>query len=311
MRRRRQHAIRFATFALVLAMVATQTSDATIDSSAARPVAPGKFIRVGNHRLHLNCVGRGSPTVIFDSGLGGSSLDWIRVQPQVASFTRACSYDRAGYGWSDAGPLPRDSAQISRELAALLDNAGVPAPYLLVGHSFGGFNVRLFSHNNPHQVAGLVLLDSSHEDQFRRFEEAGVGSIAPRRSTFIVGNAYQVPDAMPEEVVPVALSFAITRSSMLAFRSELTHLRSSAKQLRNSSTLPDVPVIVISHRIADTATSDTEAKRAEIWMEMQSDIARRALHGKHVIAATDNHYIHLSQPQLVVESIRDVIERSY
>ncbi len=309
MRRRRQRAIRFATLALVLATVGTQTSDATIDNSAARPIAPGTFIWVGSHRLHLNCVGRGSPTVIFDSGLGGSSLDWVRVQPLVASFTRACSYDRAGYGWSDPGPPPRDSANISSELKSLLGNASVPAPYVLVGHSFGGFNVRLYSHNNPEQVAGLVLVDSSHEDQFRRFEEAGVGSTAPRNHSFVVHDVFQLPSALPEEVVPVVQLFAATRRSRLTFRNELEHLRSSARQLRIAE-LPNTPVVVISHRIDGTTASSSEAKRAEIWMDMQSDLAHRAARGKHVISATDDHYIQLSQPQLIVDSIRDVIERS-
>ncbi len=131
MRSRRQPAIRFATFALVLATISTHTSDATIDRTGARFAAPGSFIWVGRHRLHLNCGGEGSPTVIFDSGLGGSSLDWVRVQSRVASFTRACSYDRAGYGWSNPGPRPRDSANISSELESLLGNASVPAPYVL------------------------------------------------------------------------------------------------------------------------------------------------------------------------------------
>ena len=187
----------------------------------------------------------------------------------------------------------------------------MPAPYVLVGHSFGGFNVRLYSRNNPEQVAGLVLVDSSHEDQFRRFEEAGVGSIAPRHGTFILRNALQVPDALPGDVAHVAQLLAVRRSSMTASRSELLHLRRSAKQLRNASPLPDIPVIVISHRIDETVASEIEAKRAKIWMDMQSDLARRALHGKHVISATDDHYIQLSQPQLIVDSIRNVIERSH
>jgi pimeloyl-ACP methyl ester carboxylesterase len=310
MRSRRQPAIRFATFALVLATISTHTSDATIDRTGARFAAPGSFIWVGRHRLHLNCSGEGSPTVIFDSGLGGSSLDWVRVQSRVASFTRACSYDRAGYGWSDPGPRPRDSANISSELESLLGNASVPAPYVLVGHSFGGFNVRLYSHNHPEQVAGLVLVDSSHEDQFRRFEEAGVGSTAPRHGTFIIRNGLQIPDGLPNDVAHIAQLFAIRRSSMMAFRSELRHLRRSAEQIRSASWLPDIPIVVISHRVDGTITSTTEAKRAEIWMDMQSDLARRALRGKHVISATDDHYIQLSEPQLIVDSIRDVIERS-
>ena len=282
---------------------------ATIDTSVALPAAPGTYIWVGEHRLHLNCVGEGSPTVIFDSGLGGSSLDWVRVQPEVATFTRACSYDRAGYGWSDAGPLPRDSEKISRELEMLLGNGSVAAPYVLVGHSFGGLNVRLFTHNNPGKVAGLVLIDASHEDQFRRFEQAGVGAIAPRGRSFYVGNASQIPSALPDDVAPVAQSFAISRSSMQAFLSELQHLRNSAKQLQSTPRMPDVPIVVISHRVDGTKGSDARATRARIWMDMQVELVRRAARGTHVIAATDDHYVHLSQPQLVIDTIKDVVER--
>ncbi len=304
-----QRAALFAILTLVSATAGTEQSDATIDSAVARPAAPGTYVWIGTHRLHLHCMGQGSPTVIFDSGLGGSSLDWVRVQPKVASFTRACSYDRAGYAWSDAGPLPRDSNNISRELEILLGNGAVRAPYLLVGHSFGGLNVRLFTHNNPQKVAGLVLVDSSHEDQFRRFEQAGVKSSAPRGNSFYVGNALQVPDALPAEIVSVAQSFAGSRSSMMAFLSELRHLRNSARQLRNVPQLPDIPIVVISHRIDELRSPDARATRDRIWMDMQSELAGRAEQGRHVIAATEDHYIHLSQPQLVVKSIRDVMER--
>lgn len=301
---------RIAVLALTLSTLSAQSSDSTVDRTAERFAAPGSFVSVGRHRLHLNCNGEGSPTVIFESGLGGSSLDWVRVQPQVAAFTRACSYDRAGYGWSEPGPRPRDSARISMELELLLVNANVPAPYVLVGHSFGGFNVRLYSHNNPGQVAALVLVDSSHEDQFQRFDEAGVGSTAPRHGSFVLHNALHIPDGLPEEVAHVAKLFAVKRSSMTAFRSELEHLRHSAEQLRSASTLPDIPVVVISHRISESAASSSDAERAKIWMEMQSDLARRSARGKHIISATDEHYIQLSDPQLIVDSIRDVIESS-
>lgn len=304
-----QGARRIVIMALVLTAVGVQRSDATIEASTVRSAAPGTFIWIGNHRLHLNCTGVGSPTVIFDSGLGSSSLDWARVQPQVASFTRACSYDRAGYGWSDSGPLPRDSANISRELEILLGNGSVPAPYLLVGHSLGGMNVRLFTHNNPGKVVGLVLIDSSHEDQFRRFEQAGVGASAPSGSSFVVANAFQLPNALPDDMVAIARSFAVSRSSMQAFRSELRHLRNSAKQLRDVPMLPDIPVVVISHRVDQTKGSDRYARRARIWMDMQAELADRVTRGKHVVAATEDHYIHLSQPQLVVDTIKDVIDQ--
>ncbi len=131
---------------------------------ASRYPASGKLINVGGYRLHINCIGTGSPTVILDAGLGGSSLDWSLVQPEVATFTRVCSYDRAGYGWSDYGPKPRTSGRIVAELHTLLIGAGIPGPYILVGQSFGGLNVRLYAYTYPQEVAGMVLVDASHEN---------------------------------------------------------------------------------------------------------------------------------------------------
>jgi pimeloyl-ACP methyl ester carboxylesterase len=302
---------RFVVLAVTLSAIGAHAGEADVDRSAERFAAPGSLVSIGRHRLHLNCSGEGSPTVVFDSGLGGSSLDWIRVQPEVAGFTRACSYDRAGYGWSEPGPRPRDSSRISLELESLLGNAGVPGPFVLVGHSFGGFNVRLYSHNNPDQVAGLILVDSSHEDQFRRFDEAGVGSTAPRHGSFVLRNALSIPDGLPEEVAHVAKLFAVKRSSMTAFRSELEHLRRSAEQLRSASELPDIPVVVISHRIEYSTASASDAQRERIWMELQSELARRNSRGRHVISATKDHYIQLSQPDLIVDSIRDLVNLSH
>jgi hypothetical protein len=132
--------------------------------------APGKLIDVGGYRLHLYCTGTGrpgSPTVILDAAFGDTSLAWSKVQPSVASFTRVCSYDRAGYGWSDTSPLPRTARRVVTELHTLLTRAGVPGPYVLVGHSYGGLFVQLYAYTYPHEVAGLVLVDSVHEDQIR------------------------------------------------------------------------------------------------------------------------------------------------
>jgi pimeloyl-ACP methyl ester carboxylesterase len=116
-------------------------------------------------KLNLDCSGEGGITVILDSGMGGSALDWILVQPEVAKFTRVCSYDRAGYGWSDVSPVSRTSLQIAQELKSLLDAAGEKGPFVMVGHSFGGYNVRVFTGQYPKQVLGLVLVDASHPDE--------------------------------------------------------------------------------------------------------------------------------------------------
>src|SRR5215470_11356745 len=115
--------------------------------------------------LNLNCSGQGTPTVVLDSGLGVPAAGWDLVQAEAAKFARVCSYDRAGYGWSSAGPMPRTTGEIVKELHALLEASGEKAPYVLVGHSFGGFNVRVYAGKYPADVAGMVLVDTSHEDQ--------------------------------------------------------------------------------------------------------------------------------------------------
>src|SRR4051794_38164306 len=128
---------------------------------------PGQLVDVGGHRLHVYVQGAtsGSPTVILEGGAGLGSVTWGWVQPRIAETTRVVSYDRAGVGWSDRGPEPRDGLQIARELHAALQAAGIEGPHVLVGHSFGGLYVRMFADLYPDEVVGLVLVDPTHPDQ--------------------------------------------------------------------------------------------------------------------------------------------------
>ena len=130
--------------------------------------APGQRVDVGGFSLHIYCTGEGSPTVVVDAGNGDFSVGWSGIQPEVAKSTRICTYDRAGYGWSDPSPSPRTAKVMAEELHALLVNAGIEPPYVLVGHSLGGYNVRMFADLYPDEVAGMVLVDSAHEDQLKR-----------------------------------------------------------------------------------------------------------------------------------------------
>lgn len=136
-----------------------------VSSSQTRPDQTGKMVDLGGHALHLNCTGEGSPTVVVENGLGDFSFDWILVQSQVAKFTRVCTYDRAGYAWSDPGPRPRTFAQINLELHDALAKAGEKTPYLLVGHSYGGPVTRNFALLYRKDVAGLLLVDAAFEGE--------------------------------------------------------------------------------------------------------------------------------------------------
>src|SRR5438132_6026144 len=127
---------------------------------------PGRLVHVGTHDLHLHCSGEGAPAVIFDAALGASSLSWSLVQPAVARLTRACAYDRAGFGWSEAGPLPRTAGRIADELHELLTRAHVPPPYLLVGHSFGGLVTRIFASRHADTIAGLLLIEPAVPEEW-------------------------------------------------------------------------------------------------------------------------------------------------
>src|ERR1041384_6036419 len=125
---------------------------------------PGKLVDIDGYRLHLNCTGKNGPTVVLIAGAGDFSFDWGLVQPNVSRFARVCSYDRAGLAWSDPGPTPRTMLQDAYELHELLRAAGVKAPYVLVGHSIGGLIARVYAAQYPHDVAGMVLVDPTHED---------------------------------------------------------------------------------------------------------------------------------------------------
>lgn len=269
------------------------------------PPPPGAVVSVGGHRLHLNCGGQGSPTVILESGLGGNSLDWSRVVPGVAAFTRVCAYDRAGYGWSDMGPLPRTSLRIATELHQLLQSAQVQAPYILVGHSYGGYSVRLFASRYPDETAGLVLVDASHEQQFRYLRKTG----ALRHESDWAGSAGGpgIPENLPAEVRAVDRLLVGTDKAARTLESEMRYFQLSAEQTRvYAASTGGIPVTVLS-RGRRVWPHDEEGDRLEaVWESLQEDLFER-LGTSQRIAADSGHYIQLDEPEIVIDSIHDLL----
>ncbi|HEX7034273.1 MAG TPA: alpha/beta hydrolase [Pseudomonadales bacterium] len=271
--------------------------------------APGRYVWVDGHRLHLDCRGAGSPTVVFDAGLGGSSLDWALVQPAVATFTRACSYDRAGYAWSDPGPLPRDPTHIVHDLEQVLGYGSVAAPYVLVGHSLGGLIVQHFARLHPERTAALVLIDATHEDQFRRLEEVVLRSAGGRGARLVAGGLVAGPDGLPDDVQRLANAFRTRAHSIIAARSELTALRRAPRPASVPERMPDVPLVVISHRRKLPAASPRAEELEAIWMTLQRDLAALTPRSTHLIAATNDHYVHIREPETVIRAVRDLVEQ--
>src|SRR5918995_1725811 len=191
--RRLMRRIGMALLGLIVVLLALAVLGAIYQATATKLAErayppPGEMVDVGGYSLHINCVGQGSPTVILDAGSGGFSAQWVRVQREVSDTTRVCAYDRAGMGWSEMGPEPRDARRITGELHTLLGKAGIEGPYVLVGHSFGGMYMQTYATRYPEEVAGVALVDSSTDpDQFSQRSKAR-DSDEPQKQSFAVGS---------------------------------------------------------------------------------------------------------------------------
>lgn len=270
---------------------------------------PGQIVDVEGRSLHLNCTGEGTPTVILESGLGGGSLDWSLVQPEVAKFGRVCSYDRAGIAWSASGEGSRNASQITDELHKLLDAAHIAPPFVLVGHSIGGVYVQMFAARFPDEVAGVVLVDSSHQDQLSRIP--GIPAFVPYlyKAAASVGIARIVnaledfPNLTAEAKAKRAGLYSHTHS-VYANADEMAAIPDSLAELRDSPMqLGAKPLIVLSRGLSDGASPETEAA----WRMLQTELVKCSTSGKHVIAQKSGHYVQFFQPDLVIDAIRQVL----
>ncbi len=273
---------------------------------------PGMYIWNGNLKNHFFCQGDGSPTVILQSGLGGYSLDWILVQPRLAKITRVCSYDRAGYGWSGAGTLPRSAPRIAQELNQLLRLSGEQPPFILAGHSFGGLINQFFAAKYTDDVAGLLLIDSASSNQFDFMEKQNsLHTLSPTGSNFVLYNTFSVPDALPVEYQTLARILAKRRKTVRALYSELRHFRYSAQSLDQLPAKPvgNMPVIVVSRGVGNNKpVDDTKSyKREAIWQQLQKELANNN-NAPLLISSTNNHYIQLSDPDLIIDALKLILE---
>jgi pimeloyl-ACP methyl ester carboxylesterase len=273
---------------------------ATRRDLAAHP-PPGRLVDVGGHRLHIWCTGEGTPAVILDSGLGGSFVDWGKVQPAVAKFTQVCSYDRAGMGYSDEGPSPRTARQIATELATLLDRVNIRGPVVLAGASIGGLNSRLFASERSDRTAGLVLVDASHENQ--RADIPSMAPFVPLLSTMGIFRLADIsfgqpPASLAPHVRNSARVTALRTSSYQTAASELLNIEETRRQIKTTRRKLDIPVIVV------TAGRNTDPE----WRDMQRDQVTLSHKGCQIIAVGSGHVIPVSQPETVIKAIHSVVE---
>lgn len=286
----------------------------------------GSLVDVGGHRLYLRVTGERGPVVVMDTGLGHTSATWSLVWPEVARFARAVVYDRAGYGWSDPGPLPRTSTVIADELHAALARAALPAPYVLVGHSFGGLNMCAFAFMYPEEVAGLVLVDAlspsteaRNPGELRYFVgvnrvKYGVLALTARSgllralvATGRVGPTYI--RRLPLEGRAAALAGMLRRTYATA-RAETEALREGIAAVHAARRPLRTPLIVLANGVPDLFAgrmSPRDAVHAEkVWQGLQAELATLSEQGEYEVVAGSGHKIQLEKPDAVIAAIRRV-----
>jgi pimeloyl-ACP methyl ester carboxylesterase len=300
---------------------------------------PGRLVDVGGFRLHIHGTGDGSPTVILDAALGASSVSWSLVQPELAKVTRVCSYDRAGFGWSDRGPMPRSAGRIADELRMLLERAGVRPPFLPVGHSFGGLVAQIFAHRFKGDVVGMVLVDPAHAEDWvkpapkeqvlidrgvrlcrygavtarlglARLVAAlvGLGQLTLARGLVKVvsrGGLSQQDEAilapvwkLPAEVRPVLAQFWTKPQFFEALGSQIGSISASAAEVLTATAggFGDLPLVTIS-----------STEPGDYRLRQQDRLAQLSTRGRHIMASHSGHWIPLDQPEIVIETVREML----
>lgn len=228
----------------------------------------------------LVVAGTGSPTVVFESGIGQGKRNWAPVFNRVSELTRAVAYDRAGYGQSEVSELPRDGLQMVLELRDLLRTEGLAPPYVLVGHSLGGTMVKLFAKTWPDEVAGVVLVDARHEEFTQRCRQVGVHRLL-----------YEPPEAFVNMLPPVP-------------RAELLAAPLTLKQARRAGSFPDVPLIVLTQ---SNASSRWPKALGKVWLASQRRMAGMSSLGRIKVVGDAGHNVHMDKPDVVVRAVTGVV----
>jgi len=282
-------AILLTFLAVGCASVRTRPNKDLSESSVGKEVFDK--VDVGGRRLYVDCLGSGTPTVILDAGFGDSSSLWRETQKQVQAFARVCRFDRANLGESDPAPKPRTSQQMVDDLHSFLRKTEIPGPFVLVGHSIAGFNVRLYASQYPNEILGVVLVDSSHPDQ-----ASALLALLPKPS--------ECEDATIQGVREECNRWIQSK----AVGEEGMNIVASSAQVRATGSLGDIPLVVLT-ATDHGLTGELGRNFEKTWLSFQNDLALLSSRSKHVIV-TGGHYIQVEHPEAVADAVKQVIDMS-
>ena len=294
---------------LLILLLAGAVYEGLAEAADAKSYSPpGQMVDVGGYRLHINCSGTGSPTVVIDAGQGDWSASWGWVQPEVAKTTRICTYDRAGMGWSEVSPYPRTAREFAKELHTLLTNANEPGPYVLVGHSMGGNTIRVYAHDYPAEVSGLVLIDA----QKMPAADAATPRPAPKPGKTslpallariglmrILAGPLGLDEDMPEMYKQAYLAYTVAPRSVQTSVDEVMGMAEGGWQARAVTTLGDLPLIVLSRGKDQSAD----------WTASQESFLQLSTHSQQLFADKSGHLIQIEQPEAAVAAILKMVEQ--
>ena len=279
----------------------------------ARYPPPGQMVAVDGHNLHIYCMGNGNPVVVLEPGMGSDWVAWRPVISKLSAQDEVCVYDRAGYGWSDSGPMPRTALRIATELHELLTKSQVPGPYLLLAHSFGGYIARMYADRFPASLCGIVMVDALQEEDGHdpdpeprfTFSIRGLVSLLPALGSDRLGRLYKGESALPVELKDAPAAYqrrflvASPLSQLRSERNEFESLPLTEAELRGARFPEDLPLAVITAG---------RLENGSLHRARQAKLAHLSKRGKQIVAESSGHSVHLFQPGLIVETVQQMIE---